>query len=285
MAMSRRTDVLILGAGGRVGEALGRLLPGYGLSISSASRHPPVANVHGVDVRSAGDVVECVEAVRPRVVIYAAGLSDPDRCERDPSASYDVNVRGVRHAAAAASRIGGRVIYYSSDYVFGAPGSYREDAQVAPRQVYGRHKVEAEQFLLGDGDNVVLRLPLLFGSRDFVAEAVNATVQGLPLRCDERRRFPIPLDHVVQVTAMTIATHARRGVYHAVGVDGLTKLEWANYIAGLLGKRAPAVAVATERSCARRPVDVELSTRHPEMRAAAGTVWSATRVRVAELTT
>ncbi|MGF2945492.1 SDR family oxidoreductase [Mycobacterium sp. Lab-001] len=282
MAVSR-TDVLIFGAGGRVGEALSRLLPGYGVSISSASRNPTASNTRGVDVRSGSDVVECIEAVRPRVVIYAAALSDPDRCERNPSVSYDVNVRGLRQVAAAAAGIGSRVVYYSSDYVFGAPGNYFEDAQVAPLQVYGRHKSEAEQLLLGDGDNVVIRLPLLFGSRDFVGEAFNAIRQGAPLRCDGRRRYPIPLEHVVRVTAMTMATNARRGIYHAVGVDGVTKLEWAGYIAGLLAKPAPAVAAAADRSCAPRPVDVVLSTRHPDMRAPAGTVWSATRARVAEL--
>lgn len=285
MAISSRTDALILGAGGRLGEALSRLLPRYGLAISSVLRNQTTANTRGVDVCSERDVTECIEAVRPRVVIYAAALSDPDRCERHPSASHEVNVRGVCHTAAAASRIGSRVLYYSSDYVFGAPGTYCEDAQVAPRQVYGRHKVEAEQVLLGDGDgdNVVMRLPLLFGSRDFVLAAVNAIKQGVPLRCDDRRRYPIPLEHVVEVTASIITSNARRGIYHAVGVDGLTKVEWANYIAGLLGKPALVVAAAADKSAAPRPVDVELGTRHPEMRAAAGTVWSATRARVAEL--
>lgn len=266
---------------------MGRSLPRYGLSTSSVLRKRTAADTCGVDVRSERDVAECVEAVRPRVVIYAAALSDPDQCERNPSASHDVNVRGVCHAAAAASRIGSRVLYYSTDYVFGAPGTYCEDAHVAPQQVYGRHKVEAERLLLGDGDgdgdNVVMRLPLLFGSRDFVLAAVNAIKQGVPLRCDDRRRYPIPLEHVVEVTASIVTTNARRGIYHAVGVDGLTKVEWANYIAGLLGKPAPVVAPAPDNSGARRPVDVKLCTRHPEMRASAGTVWSATRARVAEL--
>ncbi len=283
MAISSRADVLILGAGGRVGEALGRSLPEYGLSVRSVSRSRAASDTGGVDVCCESDVVACIEAVRPRVVIYAAALTDPDRCERDPSASYDVNVKGVSRVAAAAARIGARVIYYSSDYVFGAPGEYFEDAQVAPLQVYGRHKAEAEELALNHGDNLVVRLPLLFGSRDFVAEAVDAIIRGIPLPCDSRRRYPIPVEHVVQVTGMIITTNARRGIYHAVGVDGVTKFEWANYIAGLLGKPVPAVDVAAGSSCARRPLDVQLSTRYPEMCAQVGTVWSATRARVAEL--
>ncbi len=283
MAISSPTDVLILGAGGRVGEALNRLLPGYGLSVRSVSRSRTASNTRGVNVCCEREVAACIEAVHPRVVIYAAALTDPDRCERDPTTSYDVNVIGVSHVAAAAARIGARVIYYSSDYVFGAPGKYCEDAQVAPLQIYGRHKSEAEKLMLKYGDNVVVRLPLLFGSRDFVTEAVTAIIHGVPLRCDNRRRYPIPVEHVVQVTGNIITTNARRGIYHAVGVDGVTKLEWASYIARMLGKPVLPAAVAAESSYAPRPLDVQLSTHHPEMSAQEGTVWSATRARVAEL--
>ncbi|WP_343708651.1 sugar nucleotide-binding protein [Mycobacterium sp.] len=269
-------DVLVLGAGGRLGEVLARLLPGFGLSVRGVSRHH-------VDVRDHAALTACIEATDPRVVVYAAAMADPDRCERDPSASHDVNVAGAVQVTEAAARIGCRVIYYSSDYVFGEPGRYFEDAPVSPLQVYGQHKAEAEQLVLGRGDNVVIRLPLLFGNgRDTVSDLVRAVVQGTPLARDDRRRYPIPLRHVVTVTAMIVSTGARCGIYHAVGVDSVTKIEWACYIAGLLG-RPVSPATATGSPLAARPADVELASRRPEMCAPAGTLWEATRARVVEL--
>lgn len=278
-----RADVLIVGASGRVGQALSRRLPGYGLSVRSVSRSATTPQTGRVDASSEEQLVACMETVRPRTVIYAVAISDPDGCERDPSLSYSINVAGAERVSAEAARIGCRVIYYSSDFVFGAPGRYFEDAPVSPLQVYGRHKAEAEQLVLNHGDNIVIRLPLLFGSRDFIAEAVSAIAQGIPLATDDRRRFPIPLSHVVQVTGEIMMNKVQRGIYHAAGADAVTKSEWAGYIAGLLGKAVPPVAVVAKPSPAARPMDVELATRHAEMATRAGTLWEATRARVAEL--
>lgn len=267
-------DVLVLGATGRVGEALRRLLPGYGLSVRGVPRTGWTGQT---------DLATWIEAVDPRVIVYAAAIADPDRCEQDPSASYEVNVAGAGWVADAAAKAGRRVIYYSSDYVFGAPGRYFEDAPTAPLQVYGRHKVAAEQLLLSRGDNVVIRLPLLFGSRDFIAEAVAAMLNGTPLSMDDRRRYPIPVEHVVRVTSSVVATKFGIGIYHAVGVDGVTKAAWAGYIAELLDRPVPPALAPAGRPVAPRPVDVELATHHPEMRTQPGTLWAATQARVAEL--
>ena len=269
------SDVLVVGATGRVGTALIRLLPEHGLTVAGVHRE--------VDVCDEAQLTARLEQVEPRVVVYAAAIADPDRCERNPSASHDANVVGADRVCAAAARTGCRVVYYSSDYVFGAPGRYFEDAAVSPLQVYGRHKAEAERLVLNRDDNVVIRLPLLFGDRDFVAEAVRAVANGTPLGRDNRRRYPIPLRHVVDVTVAMITTDASPGVYHAVGSDAVTKSEWACYIAGLLGEPVPPPAVSAEQAAAPRPVDVELATRHPELCTPPGTLWTATRDRVTEL--
>ncbi|UQX13192.1 SDR family oxidoreductase [Candidatus Mycobacterium methanotrophicum] len=268
--------VLVLGAGGRVGAALCDLLPGYGFSVHGLTRSE-------VDVGDDDAVAACIAAADPGVVIYAVAIADPDRCERDPAASYEANVAGVQRVAAVAARTGRRVIYYSSDYVFGSAGTYFEDAAVAPLQVYGRHKAEAEQLVLGCGCNVVLRLPLLFGSKDFVADAVRAALAGAPLAVDRRRRFPIPVTHVARLTAGIITSEAVSGIYHAVGVEAVTKAEWAAQIAGLLGRPVPPAVAPGGGLGAPRPVDVELATRHPQLRTVPGTLWAATRARVAEL--
>lgn len=281
--VEKPTDVLVLGASGRVGEALGRLLPGYGFAVRSVSRKAATPDTAGVDVCDQNGLVACIEEIDPRVVVYAAAVADPDRCEDDPSTSYAVNVIGAGWVAEAAAKTGRRVVYYSSDYVFGQPGRYLEDAPVMPLQVYGRHKAEAEKLVLSQGDNMVIRLPMLFGSRDFVAETVEALVRKTPLVRDDRRRYPISVEHVARVTGTVITPKAPPGIYHAAGVDAVTKSEWAAYIAGLLGKALPPAAVSTTGPIARRPLDIELATRHRQMRTRQGELWAATRARVAEL--
>ena len=61
--------------------------------------------------------------------------------------SYRVNVEGVCNLAAASARNGVRFIFFSSDQVYNGnceSGPLSEDVAVAPENVYGRHKLEAE---------------------------------------------------------------------------------------------------------------------------------------------
>lgn len=84
----------------------------------------------------------------PDVVVHLAALSNTWYCEQHPDESYRVNVEGVCNLAAAAARNGVKFIFFSSDQVYNGnceSGPLSEDVAVAPENVYGRHKLEAEQ--------------------------------------------------------------------------------------------------------------------------------------------
>lgn len=84
----------------------------------------------------------------PDVVVHLAALSNTGYCEQNPDESYRVNVEGVCNLAAASARNGVKFIFFSSDQVYNGnceSGPLSEDVTVAPENVYGRHKLEAEQ--------------------------------------------------------------------------------------------------------------------------------------------
>ncbi len=84
----------------------------------------------------------------PQVVVHLAALSNTWYCEQHPSESYRVNVEGVCSLAAASLQYGAKFIFFSSDQVYNGnheSGPLSEDVAVAPENVYGRHKLEAEQ--------------------------------------------------------------------------------------------------------------------------------------------
>lgn len=84
----------------------------------------------------------------PDVVVHLAAISNTWYCEQHPDESYRVNVEGVCNLAAAAARNGVKFIFFSSDQVYNGnceSGPLSEDVAVAPENVYGRHKLEAEQ--------------------------------------------------------------------------------------------------------------------------------------------
>lgn len=100
------------------------------------------------------DIVDSISVERylleqsPQVVVHLAALSNTWYCEQHPDESYRVNVEGVCNLATAAARNGAKLILFSSDQVYNGnleSGLLDEDVAVAPENVYGRHKLEAEQ--------------------------------------------------------------------------------------------------------------------------------------------
>ena len=102
----------------------------------------------GLDITDALSVERYFAEYAPRVVVHLAALSNTWYCEQHPEESYRVNVEGVCNLATAAARNGAKFVLFSSDQVYNGNferGLLDEDVAVAPENVYGRHKLEAEQ--------------------------------------------------------------------------------------------------------------------------------------------
>ena len=100
-----------------------------------------------LDITDAASVEHYIIENAPQVVLHLAALSNTWYCEQHPEESYRVNVEGVCNLAAASARNGVRFIFFSSDQVYNGnceSGPLSEDVAVAPENVYGRHKLEAE---------------------------------------------------------------------------------------------------------------------------------------------
>ena len=87
----------------------------------------------------------------PDVVVHLAALSNTGYCEQNPDDSYRVNVEGACNIARASAMCGAKMIFFSSDQVYNGnleSGLLSEDIPVSPKNVYGRHKLEAEERVL-----------------------------------------------------------------------------------------------------------------------------------------
>ncbi len=115
-------------------------------------------------------VKEYLEEYRPDVVIHCAALSNTWYCEQHPEESHRVNVQGTVKLAKACKQIGAKFVFMSSDQVYnGTPilGALKEDDMLQPVNVYGRHKLEAEQRTLWNNpESVGLRLTWMYDLPD-----------------------------------------------------------------------------------------------------------------------
>lgn len=106
------------------------------------------------------------EQFKPDAVIHTAAISDMGQAESDPEASYLANVRLPEIMAELSVRFGCKLVSCSSDQVYNGTKHillHREDEEVAPCNVYGRHKLEGEQRVAEiSPDAVSLRLTWMY---------------------------------------------------------------------------------------------------------------------------
>ncbi|MFM8386296.1 MAG: dTDP-4-dehydrorhamnose reductase [Planctomycetia bacterium] len=275
--MSRRPRVLLLGARGRLGEPLARVL-GTWCEVLGAGRR--AGDVVAADLAQPASLEAAVAATRPAVVFNAAGYADVDRAEQEAEAAEALNAVAPAVLARAATRAGAVLVHVGTDYVFdGTRGQpYREEDAPHPLSAYGRTKWAGEQAVLADpGPHLVLRTSWAYaqGRPCWLTAMEQRLRSGAPLRAVHDQwgsptwapAFADACSALLQRLrgvgpAGDIAPPAVRGAYHLAGEGGASWHDLAVELCRLLG--VPSAVDAVSRSAwpqpARRPRDSRLDT-------------------------
>ncbi|MGE4231837.1 MAG: NAD(P)-dependent oxidoreductase [Bacteriovoracia bacterium] len=170
-------------------------------------------------------------------VVVTASYTNVDGCEVDPQKCQKINVIGTTTVLKWAKERDFRTVFYSSDYVFdGKKGMYTEDDEVNPLSVYGRSKLQIEQWCkVNDPTALILRTTgvyeYLLGSKNFVMQMLDLWKNGVQTR--------IPSDQYANPTwafelaraTLDLLEKQHSGIYHAAGADFMARTEFANLIA------------------------------------------------------
>ena len=95
------------------------------------------------------------------MVLNLAAMTDVDGCERDKLAAKKINFEGVKYLC---ENFSGHFIQLSTDYVFdGMSGPYNELDDVNPISHYGKTKLDAENWLKDNYNNLtILRANVIY---------------------------------------------------------------------------------------------------------------------------
>ena len=106
--------------------------------------------VEHLDIRDSDRVRQTVEEMRPDWIVLAAAYTDVDGCDSNSELAFAVNRDGAVNVAQAAKRLGAKLLFISTDYVFDGTKTtpYETGDGRNPQSVYGRTKAEAEVRLL-----------------------------------------------------------------------------------------------------------------------------------------
>jgi dTDP-4-dehydrorhamnose reductase len=100
-------------------------------------------------------------------VIFFAGISSPDFCESSPQESFEVNVRGTIGFIGEVLERGSKVIFLSSDAVYGESADAAEElGPLNPKGNYGKFKLAVEKAFVGNGNFKAVRLSYVYTSDD-----------------------------------------------------------------------------------------------------------------------
>lgn len=254
--------VVVTGAGGMLGQAVTRVMEAAGLDYRPY-------HSDGLDVTDARAVRDAFGAERPDWVIHAAAFTHVDSCEDDPERAFAVNAEGTRHVAEAASAVGARLLYVSTDYVFdgrkGVP--YKEDDPPAPVNAYGRSKLAGEEAVrraLPEDRWVIIRTAWLYGrgGRNFVDQILERAEAGEPLKVVDDQIGNPTWTMVLARAIKAIMDAELAGVYNVVCSGAASWLDLAGEILRLVGSTVPLEAISSEKLArpAMRPMFSALDT-------------------------
>lgn len=144
---------------------------GYHMVRLGGTRVVPVCHYHS-DAWAAGSVQVDLDAPAALAgvlagypdmpVVYAHAVCNVNKCQRNAHWARQVNIANLRaFLNALPSRT--RLVYLSSDHVFGEGGDCDETTEPRPISVYGQTRVEAEKMVLARENSLVIRASLALG--------------------------------------------------------------------------------------------------------------------------
>lgn len=154
------TKILITGANGQLGTELRNLLDERGVAYDAFdAKYMDITDQQAVDAK--------FDALKPAVVYHCAAYTAVDEAEDEgKQVNWRVNEDGTRNVAAAAKRVGAKLVYISTDYVFDGTNSdeYQVDDPTNPKNEYGKAKLAGERAVKEKTDDYyIIRTSWVFG--------------------------------------------------------------------------------------------------------------------------
>lgn len=154
------TKILITGANGQLGTELRNLLDERGVAYDAFdAKDMDITDKQAVDAK--------FDALKPVVVYHCAAYTAVDKAEDEgKQVNWRVNEDGTRNVAAAAKRVGAKLVYISTDYVFDGTNSdeYQVDDPTNPKNEYGKAKLAGERAVKEETDDYyIIRTSWVFG--------------------------------------------------------------------------------------------------------------------------
>ena len=247
--------VLIFGATGMLGKALMQVWKDdevIGLGSANA------------DIRVREQVEVQVQRVRPDWIVLSAAYTDVDGCELNPQLATSVNTFGAVNVAKCGAKLGAKLLFMSTDYVFDGRNTkpYEASDPRNPINSYGESKAEAERGILEILPQAcIVRTSWLFGAggKCFPGTILKLAATGRQIEVvNDQRGCPTYADDLARAIVQLCRANAE-GIIHVTNSGDCTWYDFACEIleqAGLTTKVFPTTSDKFVRPANRPPYSV-----------------------------
>ena len=265
--------VFVTGVGGQLGFDVMKELAGRGYEAVGSDIFDSVPQDFKyikLDITDAAAVDKVISAVKPDAVIHPAAWTAVDAAEDEENIPKvrAINVDGTRNIAEVCKKLGCKMIYISTDYVFDGQGSepWQPDCKdYAPQNVYGQSKLDGELAVAETLDKYfIVRIAWVFGvnGKNFIKTMLNVGKNHPEVRVvSDQIGTPTYTADLARLL-VDMAESEKYGYYHATNEGGY--ISWYDFTveiyrqAGMDTKVIPVTTAEYGLSKAKRPFNSRL---------------------------
>ena len=223
-----------------------------------------------LDITNAEAVEKTIFEVKPDVIIHCAAWTAVDAAEDEENIPkvHAINVDGTQNIVNVCKKIGCKMIYISTDYVFNGLGTvpWTPDCKnYAPQNVYGQSKLDGELAVANTLEKYfIVRIAWVFGvnGKNFIKTMINVGKNHDEVRVvNDQIGTPTYTFDLARLLVDMVETE-KYGYYHATNEGGY--ISWYDFTveiykqAGLTTKVTPVTTAEYGLSKAARPFNSRL---------------------------
>lgn len=253
--------ILVTGVNGQLGYDVVKLLNLRGTENKGV-------DMADFDITDKDATREYIKKYNPDAVVHCAAYTAVDKAEDDAELCRRVNVTGSENIALACKEIGAKMLYVSTDYVYGGEGDipFEPTDAVNPQSVYGQTKLDGENAVMKNVEkHFIVRTSWVFGinGNNFVKTMLRLGSEREMLTVvDDQIGSPTYTPDLARLICDLIVTD-KYGVYHGTNENYCSWAEFAAEIMRLGGKSCVIKPIPSSEypAKAKRPLNSRLSKK------------------------
>ena len=253
--------ILVTGVNGQLGHDVVN-------QLKSRGHHPVGVDIGEMDITDCESVADVLSNVNPDAVIHCAAWTAVDSAEDNEDKVRLVNAYGTENIAKQCKKLGCKLMYLSTDYVFDGQGNapwHPDCKNYKPLNVYGQTKLEGELAVSGLVDKFfIVRITWVFGKNgnNFIKTMLRLSETHNTLRVvNDQIGTPTYTFDLARLLVDMVETE-KYGYYHATNEGGyISWAEFAEAIFETANKNVKVIPVSTKEyglSKAVRPFNSRL---------------------------